>query len=535
MTRKHNTNFYGIAIVLVITAAVFVLIGGVIFWQRAAEKQAQVSSQDMVTVDEPTSVAIAVNTTIPTNMPLPPTRTFTPTYTVTPSPTSTPSPTITLSPTASPTLTYTPTASLTPTTTSSPVPTEIPTMTLFPSPTFTPDPNGPQPAALRTSPYDLFNVLLLGNDERPGFASYRTDVIVIASVNRTTASVNLLSFPRDLYVYIPGYGYDRINTASVWGSIGNWPGGGIGLLKDTIRHNFGIQIDAYARVNFNGFEQIVDAVGGIDLLVDCGLSDYRLIAPNLNPDLRGNWELYNLAIGRHHVDGATALWYARSRATTSDFDRNRRHQMLLRAIWSQFNEQDLWDQIPELWEAFSNIVDTDLSIEQILSFAPIGLQIDPRLIENHFIGLGQVEPFTTAQGAAVLRMNRERIDQVITQFYTPPTENRLFEEGPRIGIRNRSGVDQVEFVAIERLSWEGFAPVAEEYDDSEVVRRTVIYDYTGITKGSSLTVLQRVLGVPRADVIFQPNPDRTMDYRVVLGESYDACTYDPWQSWAQVN
>jgi hypothetical protein len=247
--------------------------------------------------------------------------------------------------------------------------------------------------------------------------------------------------------------------------------------------------------------------------------------------------LVRLDVGFHRMDGATALWYARSRATTSDFDRNRRHQMLLRAMWERFMSENLWDTIPDLWEDFQNVVDTDLSLAQILSLVPIGLDLEPRLIESHFIGPDQVQNFTTYQGARVLTMRPEAIRRVVTQFYTPPTLNQLYRESPRIEIVNASGVDGLDQVAIERLNWEGFAPSPGTETFQKPYARTVIYDYTGNSKGSSVDTLVRVLGVQDMDVIVEPDPNRSLDYRVILGESYanDACTFSPWRGSPQVD
>jgi LCP family protein required for cell wall assembly len=178
-------------------------------------------------------------------------------------------------------------------------------------------------ALVPTGEYDILNILLLGSDQRPNDPSYRTDTLIVVSVNRTTNTVNLLSIPRDLYLYIPGYGMDRINTASIRGDIARWQGRGAGLIAYTVQYNLGIRIDRYARVNFDGFKQIVDALGGIDVAVDCPLTDYRLASPKLDPNNLSSYQRFTLPIGYHHMDGSLALWFARSRETTSDFDRNR--------------------------------------------------------------------------------------------------------------------------------------------------------------------------------------------------------------------
>ncbi|MBL1134633.1 MAG: LytR family transcriptional regulator [Chloroflexi bacterium] len=476
-----------------------------------------------------TSFAIAAaytSTPIPSHTPLPPTLTFTPSATAT----------VTLTGTLTPTLTPTPTDTHTPTATftETPTPTHTPTVTETPSPTLTPSitPTLIQPSLIPTSVEgviptgedDTLTVLLIGSDKRPNDPAYRTDVLVIVLVNKTRGTVNMLSLPRDLYVYIPEYGYDRINTASQHGDLMDYDGGGTALLKDTIEYNLGITVDRYAKVNFSGFQSIIDTLDGVDIVVDCQLEDYRLKADDLNPNLPANWILVTLTPGLHHMNGSTALWYARSRATTSDFDRNRRHQLLLRAMWQQFQTQNMWDTIPDLWNEFQNTVDTDLSLDEILSLVSIGANLNPRLIESHYISHNAVTDFTTNQGAMVLKMRPAAIRQIVEEFLTPPTENRLFRENPRIEIMNASGVEGMDVVAQERLAWEGIVATIHSEAVEEIAEQSKIYDFTGDTKGSSVDVLVRAMGLQNSDVIVEPDPDRTVDYRVVLGQAYYPCT-----------
>ena len=101
----------------------------------------------------------------------------------------------------------------------------------------------------------------------------------------------MISIPRDLWVYIPTVGMDRINTAYEYG-IGNYPGGGAALLRDTIAYNLGLRIDHMAMVDFSGFSKIVDTLGGIDVPVACPYTDWRLIDPSYDPNDPNNWAEY---------------------------------------------------------------------------------------------------------------------------------------------------------------------------------------------------------------------------------------------------
>ena len=119
------------------------------------------------------------------------------------------------------------------------------------------------------TPENRINILLLGIDRRGNKAGwgYLTDTIIIVTVDLDNNTAGMLSIPRDLQVPIPGNGEDRINTANVWGTNQKYPGGGPALLKRTIEANFDIPIDYYIMVDFDGFEQIIDTLGGVDVNV----------------------------------------------------------------------------------------------------------------------------------------------------------------------------------------------------------------------------------------------------------------------------
>src|SRR5690606_32184869 len=114
--------------------------------------------------------------------------------------------------------------------------------------------------------------------------------------------VSIVSIPRDLYVFVPGFGMNKINTAYFYGETKHVEGGGIGLLLETVRYNLGLNIDYYARVNFAGFAKIIDTVGGINISVDCTIEDWRLKEPDLDKQDAKNWEMYTLYTGVYTMD-----------------------------------------------------------------------------------------------------------------------------------------------------------------------------------------------------------------------------------------
>lgn len=395
------------------------------------------------------------------------------------------------------------------------------TVTVTPNPDTVPEPM----PLLDEGGYDIVNFLLIGTDTTSSVNSGRTDVLTIVSVNRTVGTVSMLSLPRDLYVYIPEDGMQRINTAYGWGEMNLGEGRGPQLLMDTIRYNLGLEIDHYARVNFNGFREIIDALGGVEISVDCAIQDWRLREPDLDQTVEENWEMFTLPVGLHVMDGDLALWYARSRRTSSDFDRGRRHQALLRAVWQRIRSLNLASQLTDIWPQVLETVETDITLDEMLGFVPLALSLDTSRIASYvFRANSEVTFWRSPEGSSVLAPNRPVMTVLLQQMLTPPTEHQLVREGARIEVINASGWRGLDRVAADRLAWEGFVPTIGQ-PAASAREYTIIYDYTGQTKGSSLGTLQSILRVSDAGVIIEPDPERTVDFRVVIGSSYSSCTH----------
>lgn len=215
---------------------------------------------------------------------------------------------------------------------------------------------------------ERFTVLILGMDQRPGEfgMSSRTDTMILISLDPETNRIGMLSFPRDLYVEIPGYRLERINAAYALGEL-EGPGGGSRLAMQTVQYNFGIPVNDYVLVDFNTFIKVIDLVGGIDIEVQSDIYDPEY------PDMNYGYDPFYITAGWHHLDGATALKYARSRHTSDDIDRNRRQQQVLYAIRDRVTTMgqipELALKAPVLWSEMSSGIQTGLSLEQILQLA----------------------------------------------------------------------------------------------------------------------------------------------------------------------
>jgi polyisoprenyl-teichoic acid--peptidoglycan teichoic acid transferase len=312
-----------------------------------------------------------------------------------------------------PTPTYLPTEFPTPLPTQTPVPdtpTPMPTPTATPGnpwgefagPTVWPDITVPEPAPLFRQPSGQVNLVLLGSDQRQGTGGFRTDTIMLVTINPKAGTVNLTSFPRDLYVYIPGWTTNRINTA--------FPRGGFPMLQDTFEYNFGVRPDYYALVNFWTFSSIVDNLGGITVQVGASLTDQR-----------AGYGYYTVYKGTVVMDGETALWYVRSRYSTNDFDRTRRQQEVVRAMFFKLLNINAIARAPQLYDTYKRSVSTNLALDDITPLLPVAAKLtDSSNIQQYFVGSRQVTAWRNSNGAQVLLPNRDAVLDVMRQSLNVP-------------------------------------------------------------------------------------------------------------------
>ena len=366
-------------------------------------------------------------------------------------------------------------------------------------------------------PDGVINIVLLGTDKRPEWGNWRTDTIIVVSINPQAQSVGMLSIPRDLWIRIPGYGVGRINTVDFIGEWKDAEGGGPGLLKRTIEANLGLPIQRYARINLEGFIKVIDALGGVTIDVDCPVHDAFLDEP-----LTGEEGLtpLDLDIGIHHLDGLTALRYARSRHSGTDFDRARRQQKLLRSLAEQNLNWDLVWKLPRLWETLGDAVQTDLTLPEMIQLASVGLQIQENRIKSRFIDWGTTENWITAGGAYVLLPNHETLPKAVAEFLNPPQEDvHLEAEHARVEVQNGSPTDGLAEIAAKRLTRQGFE-VVETGHTSRVSRSTVVvYD----DKPRTLRALQHFLRLDPDAVVRSPEPNDQVDLQVILGSDWQPC------------
>ncbi len=241
------------------------------------------------------------------------------------------------------------------------------------------------------------NILLIGIDARPKEGNLgRTDTMILATFQPLRPYVGLLSIPRDLWVNVPGYGENRINTAHFFAEAAK-AGSGPAAAMDVVHQNFGVNMDYYVRLHFNGFKDIVDALGGVDVTLPTDMSGYKA--------------------GTYHLDGTKALALVRDRETSDDFFRMSRGQLFIKSMLKQVLNPINWPRLPAVFLAATQAVDTNLPVWQWPRLAFALLRVGPQGIDARIISREMVNPFVTSGGADVLAPNWGAINPVLMEMF----------------------------------------------------------------------------------------------------------------------
>ncbi len=369
------------------------------------------------------------------------------------------------------------------------------------------------------------NVLIMGLDRRPdeGDIFTRTDTMIVATIDPQTKTAGILGIPRDTYVNIPTKGggsfQDRINTALEYGQTDNYPGGGPQLAEDTIEKNFGIKIDHYVIIDFTAFKEVIDDLGGIDVDVPDYLDDPLYS----DTELPGDYFPLHFVPGMQHMDGRTALGYARSRNTTSDLDRIERQQRVIFAVMDKMTSPsfNVLSNALDLWHKYKNTIVTDISDFMIPGFAKLAIDIPQDQINA--LSLGPcTTPWTTPGGADVLLPSDEGCKRIVDALFY---DQQLSAEGAVVEVQDATSTNQdVAAQAVTLLTNLGFpqgSVIESKAPSSGPVANTEIIDYTG--KTYSAARIAEWLGVPASAVRDSIPADAALrttnaDIVVVLGD-----------------
>jgi len=241
------------------------------------------------------------------------------------------------------------------------------------------------------------NILLLGTDDSPARGQLgRTDTIILTTIIPLKPYVGALGIPRDLWVQIPGVGEQRINSAYFFAEAAQ-PGSGAGAAVETVRQNFGVTVDYYVVLHMFGLVDVIDALGGIDVVLDApqgGLPD-----------------------GTHHLDGTQALALVRERYSADDFSRMQQGQIVLLASLKKVINPRYWARLPGASAAIFQAVETDVPVWQWPRFGIALARASLSGIDNHIIAREMVTPYQTSGGAQVLLPIWEVINPMLLDIF----------------------------------------------------------------------------------------------------------------------
>jgi LCP family protein required for cell wall assembly len=248
----------------------------------------------------------------------------------------------------------------------------------------------------------------------------RTDTMLLFSLDRQTDTAGMLSINRDLWVKIPGgQRTGKINTAHFLGEVEHVPGGGPALAMETVQATFDMPVPYYIRLNFSAFEQLIDLIGGIDLNVAETIDD-----PDY-PDAGFGYAPFHIDAGWHHLDGATALKYARTRATAgSDLDRVQRQQQVILAVRDKLLKEkrlpQLLTQLGSLLTVYSGSIQTNLTPGQLQELIEFAAGIDRDKIYAVTFDANSIEEYFTPDGQDAIVLKPGAVENLRNQLYRRP-------------------------------------------------------------------------------------------------------------------
>ena len=281
------------------------------------------------------------------------------------------------------------------------------------------------------------SVLVLGSDARPDELGRgevgRTDTLLLFVADRATPRLAMISVPRDLWVAIPGYGQERINAA--------YEMGGSQTAKQTVSNVLAQRVDRYAVIGLQGVRDVVDAAGGVDVTVAQAIHD------DAYPTDDYGYQTVDIPAGRQHMDGDTALKYARTRHQDSDFGRIARQQQVLAAVRGAMLNPLNWPRVPAVVSALTRSIKTDVSPLDAIAIGAAMLR-DPGEPDRLVIDTNLVNPITGQDGAALLEA-RPDLKPAVARFLGGASS-------VNVEVLNGAGVAGLAARTADRLAQSGF-------------------------------------------------------------------------------
>jgi polyisoprenyl-teichoic acid--peptidoglycan teichoic acid transferase len=373
-----------------------------------------------------------------------------------------------------------------------------------------------------------FNILLLGldydddNPQRQGPS--RSDTMVLVSIDPVHKTAGMISIPRDLWVDIPGFDYNKINTAYFLGEANQLPGGGPALAAKTVEQLLGVPVQYYAVVSFDAFAKFVDEVGGIDVLSPYHFWIYPM----------GQEAMY-LQEKAYHLDGQQALAYARNRHTRGgDVARSERTQQVLLAIRDRVLDPrilpSLLAKAPTLYQELASGLLTNISYDDALRMFSLAKDIPSENIQSRVIDYGMLQEGKSPDGLDIYTPIpddiRELTNEVFGQNNTmqPAAQGAdlvdlMKQEGATVSVLNGTYTEGLAKRTGDYLSSQGVNVVNVGNPDQIGYPLTIIID----TRGKPYMVkylydLFKVTSSSQHKIEFDPSS--TADVIIIVGDDW---------------
>ncbi len=336
----------------------------------------------------------------------------------------------------------------------------------------------PSQKSLQGEADDRINFLLLGMGGEGHSGPYLTDTVIIASFKPSTKEAALFSIPRDMVVFYKG-SYTKINNIYTYGEQENGQGGE--LMKKVVEDNFNIPIHYYGAVDFQGFIEIIDSIGGIEVTVDKAFTDYQF------PTADFKTQTISFKAGEQKMDGLTALRFARSRhgnnGEGSDFGRIKRQQKIILAVKEKITSFNTWvnpKKITSIFSLMNQYSQTDMEPWEAVKLAHLakGLKTQDIITQSIDDRPGSYLKSGIAEsGAYILQPiggNYTKIQELIKNIFN---FTKIPAEQANILILNGTSVEGLALKALNYLQQMGYNALGYGNDSTQNKVSTVIYSY----------------------------------------------------------
>ena len=402
---------------------------------------------------------------------------------------------------------------------------------------------------LKGEKMDRINILLLGMGGIRHEGGYLTDTIMIVSIEPSSKKVAMISVPRDLAIPVEDMGLQKINAINAYAEMAEADTGGMAI-SQAVSDVLKIPIDYYIRVDFEGFINIVDELGGLDVMVENTLDDYQYpIMGNEEADWEERFMHLHVDAGLQHMDGTLALQFARSRhginGEGSDFARARRQQLVIMAAKDKaLKLSNIFKplMIKDILDEFNAHISTNLKTWEIVKFYDLAKEFSQDYISNKVLDAsegGLLVEGRMENGAYILTPRSgdfAEIQYLVNNIFSEaPVESKttVTKERSTIEVRNGTWINGLASQTAVDIEKYGFLVVRVGNSSRQNFQKDVIYDLTNGEKNESLTILKDKTGANVAYSLpdwliddiqteneIDPNPIQP-DFILIVGQDAD--------------